>query len=131
LREADTDEVVKAVQGVLPQHVDGNTDVTVTILEENLKIMADMALMKEALAHLVRSAMDTMPGYGKFSPAINQLNVESESLLNGDDSLIGACAVISLAEGGTDVGVDEKVKEKLSERFFTTKTDGNGPGLAI
>jgi two-component system cell cycle sensor histidine kinase/response regulator CckA len=131
LREADIDEVVKTVQGVLPQHVDGDIDVTITLLEKNLKIMADMALMKEALTHLVRSAMDAMPGNGKFSLTINQANSEIESLLNGDDSIIGACAFISLAGGGTDVGIDEKIKEKIFEPFFTTKTDGNGLGLAI
>jgi two-component system cell cycle sensor histidine kinase/response regulator CckA len=131
LREADIDEVVKTVQGVLPQHVDGDIDVTITLLEKNLKIMADMALMKEALTHLVRSAMDAMPGNDKFSLTINQANSEIESLLNGDDSIIGACAFISLAGGGTDVGIDEKIKEKIFEPFFTTKTDGNGLGLAI
>jgi nitrogen-specific signal transduction histidine kinase len=75
--------------------------------------------------------MDAMPGYGKFSLTINQVNSEIESLLNGEDSIIGACAFISLAGGVTDVGVDEKIKEKLFERLFTTKTDGNGLGLAI
>ena len=129
LREADIDEVVKTVQGVLPQHVDGNVDVTITILEKNLKIMADMALMKEALTDLVRNAMDAMPRYGKFSLTINQVNFEIESLLNADDSLIGACDFISLV--GTDVGVDEKIKEKIFEPFFITKTTGNGLGLAI
>ena len=59
LREADIDEVVRTVKGVLPQHVDGNIDVTITLLEKNL-IMADMALMKEALTQLVRNAMDAM-----------------------------------------------------------------------
>jgi nitrogen fixation/metabolism regulation signal transduction histidine kinase len=108
LREADIDEVVKTVQGVLPQHVDGDIDVTITLLEKNLKIMADMALMKEALTHLVRSAMDAMPGNDKFSLTINQANSEIESLLNGDDSIIGACAFISLAGGGTDVGIDKE-----------------------
>ena len=129
LREADIDEVVKTVQGVLPQHVDGDIDVTITLLEKNLKIMADMALMKEALTDLVRNAMDAMPRYGTFSLTINQVNFEIESLLNADDSLIGACDFISLA--GTDVGVDEKIKEKIFEPFFITKTTGNGLGLAI
>jgi len=129
LREADIDEVVKTVQGVLPQHVDGDIDVTITLLEKNLKIMADMALMKEALTDLVRNAMDAMPRYGKFSLAINQVNFEIESLLKADDQIIGACDFISLA--GTDVGVDEKIKEKIFEPFFTTKTTGNGLGLAI
>ena len=128
LREADIDEVVKTVQGVLPQHVDGDIDVTITLLEKNL-IIADMALMKEALTDLVRNAMDAMSGYGKFSLTINQANFEIESLLNADDSIIGACDFISLA--GTDVGVDEKIKEKIFEPFFITKTTGNGLGLAI
>ena len=128
LREADIDDVVKTVRGVLPQHVDGDIDVTITLLEKNLKIMADMALMKEALTHLVRNAM---PGYGKLSLTINQVNFEMESLLNGDDSIIGACAFISLAAVGTYLRVDEKIKEKILEPFFTTKTDSNGLVLAI
>ena len=127
-RGADIGEVVRTVKGVLPQHVDENIDVTITLLEKNL-ITADMALMKEALTDLVRNAMDAMPRYGKFSLTINQVNFEIESLLNADDSLIGACDFISLA--GTDVGVDEKIKEKIFEPFFITKTTGNGLGLAI
>jgi nitrogen fixation/metabolism regulation signal transduction histidine kinase len=121
LREADIEEVIKAVQGVLPQQVDGDTAVTITLLEKNLKIMADMALMKEALTHLVKNAMDAMLGCGKFSLTINQVNFEIESLLNSDDSIIGACAFIALAGGD----------EKVLKSFLTTRTDGNGLGLAI
>jgi len=131
LREADIDDVVKTVQGAVPQHVDEDIDVTITLLEKNLKIMADMALMKDALTHLVKNAMDAMPGCGKFSLTINQVNFEIESLLKSDDSIIGACAFISLAGGGTDVCVDKKIKEKILEPFFTTKTDINGLTLAI
>jgi signal transduction histidine kinase len=130
LREADIDEVVKTVQGVLPQYVDEDIDVTITLLEKNLKIMADLALMKEALTHLVRNAIDAMPGYGKFSLTIKQANFEIESLLKGDDSIIGACAFISTA-GGTVVGVVEKIKDKIFKPFFTIKTYGKDLGLAI
>jgi hypothetical protein len=38
---------------------------------------------------------------------------EIESLLNGNDSIIGACAFISLAAAGTYICVDEKIKEKI------------------
>jgi len=128
LRESDIDEVMKTVQGVLPQHVDGDIDVTITLLEKNLKIMADMALMKETLAHLVRNAM---PGFGKFPLTINQVHFDTESLLNGNDSIMGACAFISLAAVGTYICVDEKIKEKILEPFFTTKTEGYGLDLAM
>lgn len=91
--------------------------------------MADMALMKEALTHLIKNAMDAMPGGGKFSLSINQVNFEIESLLDDDKPVLGACAFVSLADTG--VGIDEKIKEKIFEPFFTTKTDGNGLGLPI
>jgi len=127
LREADIDEVMKTVQGVLPQQLDDDIDVTITLLEKNLKIMTDMALMKEALTHLVIYAMS---GCGRFPMKINQVHFEIKSLLNGNDSIIGACAFISLAAVGTYICVDEKIKEKILEPFFTTETKGNGLGLA-
>jgi signal transduction histidine kinase len=129
-RGADIDEVVKTVQGVLPEHVDGNIDVTITLLEKNL-ITADTALMKEALAQLVMNAMDAMSGYATFSLTINHANFEIESLLNADDSIIGACDFISLAGGGADVRVDGKIKERIFEPFFITKKVGDDLGLAI
>jgi signal transduction histidine kinase len=131
LRKADIDDVLKTVKGDLPQHIDGNIDVTITLIEKNLRIIEDMALMKEALCDLARNAMDAMSGYGKFSLAANQVNFEIESLLNDDASIIGACDFISLGGEGTDIRVDEKMKKKIFEPFFTTKTAGNGLGLAI
>jgi len=127
LREADIDDVVKTVQDVLPLHVYGDIDVTITLLEKNLKIIAELARMKEALTHLVRNVMDAMPGCGNFSLTIKQFNYEIESLLKCDDSIIGACAFISLAGGG----VVEKIKEKIIKPFFTIKTYGKDLGLAI
>ena len=128
LREADIDEAVETVRGALPQHVDGDIDVTITLLEKNLKIMTDMTLMKETLTHLVRNAM---PDYGKIPLTIHQVHFEIESLLNGNDSIIGACAFISLAAAGTYISVDKKIKEKILEPFFTTETEGNGLSLAM
>ena len=128
LRDADVDEAVKTVQGVLPQHVDGDIDVTITLMEKNLKIMTDVHLMKESLTHLVRNAM---PDCSKFPLTINQVHFEIESLLNGNDSIIGACAFISLAAAGTYISVDKKIREKILEPFFTTETEGNGLSLAM
>ena len=130
LRETELNEVVRTVEGVLPQYVNGDIDVTITLLEKNLKIMADMALMRETLTHLIENAMDAVPGHGRFSLTVNQVNYEIESLLNANDSIVGACALISLP-GGTDIGIDKKIKEKILEPFFTTKTDFNGLDLAI
>lgn len=128
MREADIEEVVKTVQRVLPQHVDGDIDVTITLLEKNLKIMSDMAPIKETLTHLVRNAM---PNCGKFPLTINQVHFGIEPLLNGNDSVIGACTFLSFAAVGTYISVDATIKEKILEPFFTTKTEGTGLSLAM
>ena len=129
LREMDLNEVVRTVENVLPQYVNGDIDVTITLVEKNLQIMADMALMKEALTHLIKNAMDAMPCGGKFTLSTDQVNFEMRSLLDGDNSSIGACAFVSLADTG--IGIDEKIKEKIFEPFFTTKTNSQGLGLPI
>ena len=129
LKETDLNEITRMVGGLLPQYVDRDIDVTITLLEKNLRIMADMALMKEAVTHLLKNAMDAMPGSGKFSLSINQVNFEIESLLDGDDSMVGACAFISLADRG--VVIDEKIKDKIFEPFYITGNQGKGPALPI
>ncbi|MCX5806738.1 MAG: ATP-binding protein [Proteobacteria bacterium] len=129
LRETDLNEVVRTVESVLLQYMKEDIDLTITLLEKNLKIMADMALMKEALTHLIKNAMDAMPGGGKFSLSTNQVNFKIESLLDNDNSIVGACAFVSLADTG--VGIDEKIKERIFEPFFTTKTNSKGLGLPM
>ncbi len=129
LQETDLNEVLKTVESVLPEYANKDIDVTITLLEKNLKIMADTALITVALTRLIETAMEAMPDGGKFSLNVNQVSFEIESLLNGDTPIMGACAFVSLPD--TDVSIDEKIKERISEPFFTTKKDGKGPGLPI
>jgi nitrogen fixation/metabolism regulation signal transduction histidine kinase len=72
LGEADLKEFVRAVESVLPQYENGEIDITITLLEKNLKIIADMALMKEYVTHLTKNAMDGLPDGAHFSLNINQ-----------------------------------------------------------
>ena len=128
LKETDLNEVVRMVEGMLPQYVNGNIGAKVTLSEEDLKIMADIALMQQALINLVKNAVDAMPNGGTFSLNTSRVNFEDESRLNGFNSIAGPCAFVSLADTG--VGIDAKTKERIFEPFFTTKT-GNGKGLGL
>jgi len=128
LKETDLNEVVRMVEGMLPQYVNGNIGAKVTLSEEDLKIMADIALMQQALINLVKNAVDAMPNGGTFSLNTGRVNFEDESLLDGFNFIAGSCAFVSLADTG--VGIDEKIKEKIFEPLYTTKT-GNGKGLGL
>jgi signal transduction histidine kinase len=131
LQETDMEEVVKTVQNVLLRPVAENVNITITLLEKNLNIMADMAIMKKALAHLVGDAIGVMPGCSKFLLTINQASFEIESLLNCDNAILGACAFISLPGGDTGIDTDGRIREKIREPFFTRQIDSNGLDLAI
>jgi two-component system, cell cycle sensor histidine kinase and response regulator CckA len=129
LREADRNEIAKTAEGLLPRYLARNIDVKITLVEKNLKIMADKFRMKEALTYLIKNAMDTLPEGGVFSLRSNQVSFEVRSLLNGDNSILGVSVFISPL--GTAVEIDEKIKERIFEPFFTIKPDGKAPGLAI
>jgi nitrogen fixation/metabolism regulation signal transduction histidine kinase len=53
LKETDLSEIARMVEGALPQYMHGNIDAKVTLSEEGLRIMADIALMQQALTNLV------------------------------------------------------------------------------
>jgi C4-dicarboxylate-specific signal transduction histidine kinase len=129
LGEADLNEAVRTVEGVLPTYENGDIDVTITLLEKNLKIMADMALMKECLTHLTKNVMDGLPGGAHFSLNTNPVDLEIEPLLDGFNLIAGACAFIYLAE--TAIGINEKIREKMREPFFTIKTGSSYQGLGL
>jgi nitrogen fixation/metabolism regulation signal transduction histidine kinase len=131
LRETDLSEVVRTVESVLPQYVNEDIDVTITLLEKNLKIMADMALMKENLTRLIKNTMDGLPGNGHFSLNTNRVNFEVESLLDSFNFIAGACAFVYLADRAL-LGIDEKIRKRIGEPFFTIKSGaGKSPGLPI
>jgi nitrogen fixation/metabolism regulation signal transduction histidine kinase len=130
LRKTDINEITDMVRGLLPQSVHWDIDVTITLLEKNLKIMADMALMKEGLTHLIKNTINGLPGGDNSSLNTNQANCEVETLLDGFNFIAGACTFIYLAD--TAKGIDEKISERICEPFFTIKTDsGKSIGLPI
>ncbi len=124
----DLNEIASMVRGLLPQYVNWDIDITITLLEKNLKIMADMALMKEGLTHLIKNTMNGLPGGGNFSLNTNQVSCEVETLLDGFNFIAGACAFIYLAD--TAVDLHEKTGERICEPFFTIKTN-NGKSLGL
>jgi signal transduction histidine kinase len=129
LKETYLNEITRMVEGLLQQYGNRDIDVTITLLEKNLQIMADMALMKAAVTDLLKNALDAIPAGGKFSLSINRVNFEIESLLVGDDSMVGACAFISLADRG--VAIEEKIKEKIFKPFYIAGDQGKGPRLPV
>ena len=88
--------------------------VSVKVPKEASTIMADPDLIKRILNNLVTNAVQAMPEDGKLS--IESLREKNDVVITVED---------------TGVGIPEEVRSKLFTPLFTTKSKGQGFGLAV
>ncbi len=96
----------------LPQ----NIKVKVKVENSALKVLADSAYLNRILYNLVTNATQAMPNGGKLT------------IIAFKDKKTGEVVIIV---GDTGVGIPENVKDKLFTPMFTTKSKGQGFGLAV
>jgi PAS domain S-box-containing protein len=91
-----------------------NVKVTVRVEAGAEKIIADAIFISRIMVNLVNNAVQAMPRGGKLT--IHAFKDENDVLITVKD---------------TGVGIPEKVKDKLFAPMFTTKSKGQGFGLAV
>jgi signal transduction histidine kinase len=82
-----------------------------------VRMLADVTLMRQALANVIRNAIEAMEG------------VERERVLTLD--AFHRTGQVTLSVRDTGVGVTEDVARRMFNPFFTTRAAGTGLGLAI
>jgi PAS domain S-box-containing protein len=91
-----------------------NIHVKITIAKGTHTLATDPAYVKRIVGNLISNAVQAMPNGGKLT--VNATNQ-------------GGNAVITVTDTG--VGIPEDVKPKLFQPLFTTKSKGQGFGLAV
>jgi len=112
IEETDFTKLVKDVFSGLK--VPENINIVYSIEPCLKKLMTDPSAMKRILTNLSSNAIQAMPKGGK---------------LTLDASCKGDKAFISIQDTG--LGIPEETKEKLFKPLFTTKSKGQGFGLAV
>src|SRR5208283_5100427 len=91
-----------------------NVKASVKVETEAKKVVADSAYINRIMFNLVNNAVQAMPKGGKLS--INAYKEANDVVITVKD---------------TGVGIPEGVKSKLFTPMFTTKSKGQGFGLAV
>lgn len=91
-----------------------NVKVTVKVESDARKVVADSTFLNRIMNNLVTNALQAMPKGGKLT--ISAYKDAKNILITVED---------------TGVGIPEKIKEKLFTPMFTTKSKGQGFGLAV
>ncbi len=102
----------------------------VTILNSKLgAIKADPGQIEQVIMNLVVNARDAMPQGGKLIIETRNEDVENTSAKGFRDADSGEYIMLAISDTG--IGMDEKVKSRIFEPFYTTKEIGKGTGLGL
>jgi two-component system cell cycle sensor histidine kinase/response regulator CckA len=128
LQMLDLNEFILDLNKLL-RHLVGEDIELVTILAPELvRIKADPGQIEQLLINLAVNARDAMPGGGKLM---------IETCISTDDIPAEGCGTtardgfVQLSVTDTGMGMNETVKRRLFEPFYTTKAAGRGTGLGL
>jgi len=109
-------------------HMLGETIELVPILaSDRLPIHADRGQLEQLLMNLAINARDAMPGGGKL--VIETRIVRTDDTQRYGKSARGGCVRLTVRDSG--MGMNETVKRRLFEPFYTTKAADRGMGLGL
>ena len=128
LRPTNVNEVIitvrELIRGIFPKTIDVRLE-----LDENLpSVRADANLLNQALLNICVNARDAMPGGGTLTLGTKLLDgdaIPKAAAVGAGDAQV--CITIS----DTGTGMDESVRSRIFEPFYTTKAVGDGTGLGL
>lgn len=111
-QETDFESVISdvLVKKAIPKNIDASFD----IQADASRVIADPSLLKRILTNLVNNAVQAMPDGGKLTIRTYR---------------DGCHIVLTVEDSGT--GIPEEIKPRLFTPLFTTKSKGQGFGLAV
>ncbi len=92
-------------------------------------VKADRGQIDQVLLNLAANARDAMPEGGTLRIRTALEEIPPDYLQTHPGSSPGTYCVLALEDSG--VGMDEAVRQRASEPFFTTKPQGKGTGLGL
>ena len=124
-RPMDINKIIKKLQPMLGNIAGEDIGVNISLFAGPLMVLTDSMQMEQILMNLCSNARDAMPDGGVIS-----ISTRSGTIPEGKQTLAD-CEYAVISVGDTGPGMDDKVKERIFEPYFTTKDVGKGTGLGL
>lgn len=116
---------LKVLKGVMPARIRLESQVR----EEELLVLSDETQLKQVVMNLCLNARDAIAGHGSIRVSVAPGNGgEGNGKPSGPDAG-EEWVVLTVTDDGA--GIDEAVRARIFEPFFSTKERGTGLGLAV
>ena len=118
-------QVLKIVESGLPPAIVVDEDIN----GADWFVRGDMSQLKQVFLNICVNARDAMPDGGVLGVKVEDCFFNSDNLEDYPEAHRGRYAVVSVADLGVGISVDNI--ERIFEPFFTTKEGGEGTGLGL
>jgi len=129
LKPLRLNEVIKKITKLLDRLIGEHIELILILAERDITVTADGNQIEQVLVNMVTNARDAMPDGGKLTIQTDILEMNEEFIKGRGYGFPGEYAVLTVTDTGT--GIDEAVREKIFQPFFTTKDVGKGSGLGL
>jgi PAS domain S-box-containing protein len=124
----DLNQVVLGVSKMVRRLIGEDVDVRLSLSPEPSFVLADGALLEQALMNLVVNARDALPDGGRVEISTDCRDVPPTEATRLEITP-GRYAVLAVGDNGR--GMDPETLARIFEPFFTTKQHGRGTGLGL
>lgn len=123
------DRVVRRMGRLLKRLIGEDVELVTVIPQSTHPVRVDPAQIEQVVANLVVNSRDAMPGGGRLTIEISNVELDEIYASRRVDFQPGKYVMLAVTDTGT--GMNQAVQERIFEPFFTTKEPGKGTGLGL
>jgi signal transduction histidine kinase/CheY-like chemotaxis protein len=129
LAGVDVHQSITNAVTLLRRSIDPRVQIVVDLGAEHSVVLADSALLNNALLNVLVNAGDAMPEGGQLTIATTTYMIDAAAAERGLGLAAGCYVMIEVIDTGH--GIDPEILPHIFDPFFTTKPVGKGTGLGL
>jgi PAS domain S-box-containing protein len=122
-------EIVERIERLLSRVIGEDIQLQTALTEEEIRIMADAGQIEQVIMNVAANARDAMPDGGQLTLKTGISVIDEDFIAKHAFAKEGTFGVLTMEDTGS--GMDETVRTRIYEPFFTTKEVGKGTGLGL
>jgi PAS domain S-box-containing protein len=125
----DLNRVIAGMEGMFQNLAGGDVAVQLVPAADLHLVKADAGQIEQVIMNMIINARDAMPNGGRLTFETANVTLDQDSVGRYPELKPGDYVMLAITDTGT--GMNDQVKARIFEPFFSTKGVGEGTGLGL